>query len=303
MIRSAYLAAAGLEQALLDELQRKGAAVAAWHGALALSADPPLASWWALDVWTAPEEHATPSVKAAADTLRGLQRNWSGYAAAHHRRTALIEARLPPVKARPLAFPEPAPRSHLGAWTLLEPGRLLASTVKSSPFPGGECQFMEDRAGPPSRAYLKLWEALTRLGVWPLAGQSCLDLGAAPGGWTWALARLGATVTAVDKAPLDPAVEAMPGVTLIRESALALGPQPVDWLFREVGAYPDRLLRLVQRWIGAGAPRRVVCTVKFQGEADWVAADRFAAIPGGQLMHLFHNKHELTFCWAADQGM
>ncbi len=72
---------------------------------------------------------------------------------------------------------------------------------------------IEDHIGPPSRAYLKLWEALVRFGRWPAPGDRCLDLGASPGGWTWVLAKLGANVTAVDKAPLAPAVAAMPGVT------------------------------------------------------------------------------------------
>ncbi|GAC1347248.1 MAG: SAM-dependent methyltransferase [Acetobacteraceae bacterium] len=300
MIRSAYLAAEGLEQPLLEELVRRGVAVDAWHGRLALSPDPPAPSAWALDVWTEPAEHPVPSVKAAADALRGIQRNWSAYAAGHHRRMALIQDRLPPVKARPLVFPDPAPQSHLGAWTLLAPDRLLASPTKTSAFPGGECRFEEDHLGPPSRAYLKLWEALTRIGAWPGPGQTCLDLGAAPGGWTWALANLGAAVTAVDKAPLDPRVAAMPGVTALLESAFSLEPRPVDWLVCDVIAYPSRLLHLVQRWIAAGAPGRIVCTVKFQGETDAAASDAFAAIPGGQLMHLFHNKHELTFCWARE---
>ena len=86
-----------------------------------------------------------PSVKAAADALRAIQRNWALYAAAHHRRAALIEARLPPVKARPLVFPEPAPTAPLGAWTLLAPDRLLASPAKTSPFVNGEAAL---RRGP-----------------------------------------------------------------------------------------------------------------------------------------------------------
>jgi 23S rRNA (cytidine2498-2'-O)-methyltransferase len=299
VIRSAYLAAEDLEQPLLAELERKGVAVSAWHGRLALSPDAPADAVWALDIWTDPAEHEVGSVKGGADILRGMQRNWSAYGAAHHRRMALIADRLPPVKARPLRFPEPEPQSHLGAWTLLAPDRMLASPVKTSPFPNGECRFEEDRAGPPSRAYLKLWEALTRLGAWPQPGETCLDLGASPGGWTWVLASLGATVTAIDKAPLDPAVAAMPRVTTLQDSAFAVEPQPVDWLVCDVIAYPDRLLALVQRWIAAGAPKRIVCTVKFQGETDLDAQDAFAAIPGGRLMHLFHNKHELTFIWQA----
>jgi len=302
-VAAAYLAAEGFEAELAEELRRSGRQLAGWHGRLALSPDPPAPCAWALDVWTAPREIPVPSIKAAADALRGLQRNWSLYAAAHHRRAALIEARLPPVKARPLAFPEPAPASHLGAWTLLAPDRMLASPAKSSPFVNGEPRFVEDREGPPSRAYLKLWEALTRLGRWPAPGETCLDLGAAPGGWTWALARLGAQVTAVDKAPLDPAVAAMPGVTWRQESAFALDPRqepPVAWLFSDVICYPGRLLALVRRWIEAGAVRHLVCTVKFQGATDHDAAAQFAALPGAVLFHGAHNKHELTFARLGD---
>lgn len=299
MIRGAYLAAEGLEQPLLEELGRKGVAIEAWHGRLALSPDPAIDAAWSLDTWTDPQECPVASVKSAADVLRAAQRNWSAYAATHHRRMALIGERLPPVKSRPLRFPEPAPSSHLGAWTLLAPDRMLFSPTKTSPVPNGEYRFEEDRAGPPSRAYLKLWEALTRLGASPGPGDTCLDLGASPGGWTWVLACLGATVTAVDKAPLEPRVATMQGVTVLAESAFGLEPRPVDWLVCDVIAYPARLLGLVQRWIAAGSARRIVCTVKFQGDTDHDAADAFAAIPGGRLMHLSHNKHELTFAWEA----
>lgn len=300
MIAACYLAAEGFSDQLGTELRRGGARVAGWHGRLALSPDPPLHAAWALDTWTAPQVVPAPSVKAAADVLRAMQRNWGGYAPVHVRRSTLIAARLPPVKAAKLAFPALPPASHLGAWTLLEPNVLLASPTKSSPFVNGEIGFIEDRAGPPSRAYLKLWEAITRLGTIPAAGQTALDLGAAPGGWTWVLARLGVRVTGVDKAPPDPAVAAMPGVAWRMESAFALDPRaepPVDWLVCDVVAYPVRTLRLVTDWIAAGAARRVIATVKFQGETDFAAADAFAAIPGGRLMHLAHNRHELTFVW------
>jgi 23S rRNA (cytidine2498-2'-O)-methyltransferase len=111
------------------------------------------------------------------------------------------------------------------------------------------------------------------------------------------LAQLGATVMAVDKAPLSPDVAAMPGVSWRQDSAFALAPEPVDWLFSDVIAYPERLLALVQRWIEAGAAKHIVCTIKFQGETAHETAEAFAAIPGGQVIHLFNNKHELTFMW------
>lgn len=305
MIRAAYLADEGFEAELAEELRRAGCRISAWHGRLALSRDAPARAAWALDRWTDPREISVPSIKAGADALRAIQRNWSHYAHDHHRRSALIAARLPPVKARPLIFPEAAPTAPLGAWTLLAPDRMLASAAKTSPFVNGAVQFVEDREGPPSRAYLKLWEALTRIGRHPQSGETCLDLGAAPGGWTWALARLGARVTAVDKAPLDPRVLAMPGVVQRMESAFGLDPRQVpavDWLFSDVICYPARLLALVRRWLEAGRARNLVCTIKFQGETDHATAAAFAALPGAQLFHGAHNKHELTFA-LLDAGM
>jgi hypothetical protein len=47
--------------------------------------------------------------------------------------------------------------------------------------------------------------------------------------------------------------------------------------------------------LAAGACRRFVCTIKFQGAADHAVAARFAAIPGSELRHLYHNRHELTW--------
>lgn len=303
MIRSAYLAAEGFEREVEEELRRAGVSIARWHGPLALSEAPPVRCAWALDVWTDPREIAVPSIKGAAAALRAIQRNWSLEAVLHHRRAALIEAALPPLKSRELAFPEAAPTGHLGGWTLLSPDLMLASPTKTSPFLHGAVRFAEDRAGPPSRAYLKLWEALTRIGRWPGPGETSLDLGAAPGGWSWALAQLGGQVIAVDKAAMDPAVAALPNVAIRTESAFGLDPlqqPPVDWLFSDIICYPARLLTLVRRWMEAGRARNFVCTLKFQGETDHDTAAAFAAIPGAQLFHGAHNKHELMFCLLAE---
>jgi 23S rRNA (cytidine2498-2'-O)-methyltransferase len=47
--------------------------------------------------------------------------------------------------------------------------------------------------------------------------------------------------------------------------------------------------------MAAGAARRFVCTIKFQGETDFETMRAFAGIPGSRLMHLNANKHELTW--------
>ena len=295
---TAYLAAAGFVDELLAELGD----VIAVHDRLVIAAGPPRPAAWAQNRWFEPEEIAVRSIKDAARALRSRQRNWALYAFQLHRRAALIEAELPKVSAKKLVFPAPAPRAPLGSWTLLAPDRLLAAARCDSPFPNGEAGFVEDRSGPPNRAYLKLWEALTWLGEVPRPGQRCLDLGSSPGGWSWVVARLGATVIAVDKAALAPAVAALPGVEFRQGSAFALDPAaagPLDWWFCDVVCYPSRLLALVRRWLAGGQVARMVATVKFQGVTDHATARAFAAIPGSELRHLSHNKHELTWFWRA----
>ncbi len=289
--RTAYLAPAGYVAELAAELG-DGVPVAE---RLFVAPGPPRAAAWAQNVWYDPQEIAVASIADAARRLRAIQRNWAVFAPRHHRRAMLIQARLPHVSARPLVFGEAPPAAPLGSWTLLDPCTLLAAPRCASPFPNGEVRFVEDRAGPPNRAYLKLWEALTRLGRRPLPGEVCVDLGASPGGWSWVLAGLGARVVAVDKAPLAPAVAALANVEARRTSAFALQPFAADWLFADIACYPARLLGLVERWLAAGTCRNFVCTVKFQGPTDHAVAARFAAIRGSRLVHLYHNKHELTW--------
>ena len=290
---TAYLAAEGFVAELLAEVGEIEAA----HERLLIAAGPPRPAW-AQNVWLDPRPIAIDSIGDAARKLRALQRNWAVYAPRHHRRAMLIQQKLPVVSAKPLVFGAAAPVAALGSWTLLDANTLLASPHCTSPFPNGEVHFVEDKTGPPSRAYLKLWEALTLIGERPAPGETCLDLGSSPGGWSWALAQLGARVISVDKAPLAPEVAELPLVEYRAESAFALDPTdigPIDWLFSDVVCYPARLVAMIERWLAAGMCRRFVCTLKFQGRTDHAVARRFAAIPGSQLHHLYHNRHELTW--------
>ena len=292
---TAYLAAEGCEADLAREI---GADAVFALGRLLIANGPPRTAAWAANIWLEPRHIPIVSIGDAVRQLKAIQRNWAQLPLAHHRRAALIEAQLPKVTAKPLTFGTPAPTSPLGSWTLVSPDMLLASPRCSSPFRNGEALFVEDKQGPPNRAYLKLWEVFTLLGAAPAAGETCLDLGACPGGWTWVLQRLGAKVIAVDKAPLEPAIAALPGVTVRQQSAFAMEPRdlgPIDWLFSDVICYPERLFKLIRRWLDAGFTGRCVCTLKFQAETDFNAIAAFAAIPGSRLMHLHNNKHELTW--------
>lgn len=255
--------------------------------------------YWTRNVWEKPLLIEFDSVGEAAKALRSIQRNWAVLPARLHRRCALIAGKLPPLPSRPKTFPFVPPDVPMGAFTLLDENRLIASPICSSPFPNGEFEFVEDKEGPPSRAYRKLWEALVLAGQVPAAGETCVDAGASPGGWTWALARLGADVLAIDRADLDPRIAALPTVRTMRHDAFTLKPEQigrVDWLCSDVICYPPALLQWVESWLETGLARNFICTIKMQGALfDKASADRFAAIPGSRVLHLWHNRHELTW--------
>jgi 23S rRNA (cytidine2498-2'-O)-methyltransferase len=280
-----YLAAEGFLPELLAELGD----VTAVHGRLVLAEGERRPAAWAESVWLNPVKVPAPSINAAARALRAIQRDWTLYSFHLHRRAQLIADQLPARKIPKLTFPAILPRCNVGMWTLLDEHTILASDHTTC----REFEFVENHTEPPSRAYLKLWELFARLGVWPKAGQSCVDLGACPGGWTWVLAGLGAQVVAVDKAPLEPRVANTPGVECRQESAFGLKPWPVDWMFSDVICEPARLLKMVERWLPVA--KNMVCTLKFKGATDHETARAFSAIPGSRLLHLRHNRHELTW--------
>ncbi len=258
----------------------------------------PPAPVWAQNTWLAPRAYPITSIGDGASRLRAVQRNWWLHSTAHHRRAQLIQEKLPHVSARPLSFGTPAPGAPLGAWTLWDESLIVASAACTSVFPDGEVAFIENKEIPPTRAYLKLWEAFTLLGLMPRRGELCLDLGSCPGGWSWVLAEAGARVFSVDKAPLAPHIDRHPNINWCAGSAFGLDPRHaghVDWLFSDVICYPERLLDMVRRWLEVGSCRNFLCTIKLQGEDDMDVVRAFAAIPGSQVMHLSANKHELTW--------
>jgi 23S rRNA (cytidine2498-2'-O)-methyltransferase len=290
-----YHAARGFLNILLEELPDRDRV----DGELVTALGPRRRAYWTRNVWESPALLEFASVGEAAKALRSIQRNWASLPCRLHRRSALIAEKLPPLPSKPKAFPFVPPSVPMGAFTLLDEHTMLLSARCSSPFPNGEFEFEEDREGPPSRAYRKLWEALVLAGETPGPGQRCVDAGASPGGWTWALAGLGAEVLAIDRAELEPRIAALPSVSVLRHDAFTLEPAElgkVDWLLSDVICYPPALLGWVEKWLDSGMARNFVCTIKMQGEGfDKTTTDRFAAIPGSRVLHLYHNRHELTW--------
>jgi 23S rRNA (cytidine2498-2'-O)-methyltransferase len=307
-----YQAVPGFEDHLLAELPGM-TAISDGTTELSLFHDPglePYTAFWHQNCWLEPFHLEFGSINEAASALRDIQRNWAACLYTQFRRGALISSKLPSISNKPRKFPWLPGDSPMGAWTLLDEHTMIASARCSSPFPNGRIEFAENKQGPPGRAYLKLWEALAHLGLWPAQGERCLDAGASPGSWTWALAQLGAQVLAVDRAPLETSIAALPGVEYMRHDALTLRPQdigPIDWLFCDVACYPPRLYQWIEKWLASGLCRNFVCTIKMQGIVDTGTVDartidfdtprRFAEIPGSTVVHLYHNKHELTWAY------
>jgi 23S rRNA (cytidine2498-2'-O)-methyltransferase len=291
---AAYLAADGFEQHLLDEIGEASAR----YERLYLAPGPAKRAFWTQNIWRSPQMISISSISDAAKKLKAIQRNWAPYAFRNFRRMELIQDNLPFVTRKPRVFPFDLPESPMGSWTLLDENTILASPDCSSPFPNGEIDFVEDKFGPPSRAYLKLWEALTRARAHPAPGERCIDAGATPGGWTWALQGLGARVLSIDRAPLEPRIAALPNVEFLKHSAFTLKPEDIgraDWVFSDVIAYPEKLWEWIEAWLASGLCSRFVVTVKMQGDEVSRAVESFASVPGSSLVHLYNNKHELTW--------
>lgn len=253
---------------------------------------------FAEDIWLNPKMASFSSIKEAAKFLQALNKHWFLYPFSHVRRSRLIEENLRNPFKKPLVFPVTQEIPKTGVFSLLDEGTLLYSVERLKKIPMGLVDFVEDRKYPPNRAYLKLWEAFTFLGDFPKLGDIAMDLGASPGGWTSVLHRLGAKVMAVDKADLDISLQKVANIHFIRQSAFALNPDDfpaIDWLCSDVACYPDRLYRLVEKWLNSGKVKNMICTIKLQGETDFEMLRKFQSFPQSRVLHLYHNKHEATF--------
>lgn len=259
--------------------------------------------YWARSAMLKPRILDFESIGEAANSLKNIQRNWAPYQYQYFRRANLIQEKLPYINLKPRVFPVKIPAKPIGLYTLISEKQMIFSAETSSFLPAGKITFLEDHENPPSRAYLKIQESLAMANLlngteFPKPGEHCFEAGACPGGWTWVLVGLGASVHAVDRAELSPELMENPLVKFQAHDAFTLKPQDVgfcDWVFSDVICYPERLLKWVNEWLESGLCRNMICTIKMQGEPDWNIIKQFSEIPGSRIVHLNYNKHELTW--------
>ncbi|MEX1082046.1 MAG: 23S rRNA (cytidine(2498)-2'-O)-methyltransferase RlmM, partial [Halofilum sp. (in: g-proteobacteria)] len=151
----------------------------------------------------------------------------------------------------------------------------LSDPANSAPWPLGIPRLRARRQAP-SRSVLKLDEAIARFltdderAAWLRPGRTAVDLGAAPGGWTWLLRHYGVAVTAVDNGPLAQAIEEDPGVDHRAEDGFRYRPRrPVDWLVCDMVERPHRIARLLTQWLSRGDCRHAIVNLKLPMKQRW----------------------------------
>jgi 23S rRNA (cytidine2498-2'-O)-methyltransferase len=161
----------------------------------------------------------------------------------------------------------------------------------------------------PSRSTLKLEEAfLVLLGEdererWLQPGMTAVDLGAAPGGWTYQLVRRSMRVSAVDNGPMAPALMESGLVQHFREDGFRFQPKKkVEWMVCDMVEQPIRVAERMATWLREGWCRRTVFNLKLPMKKRWQETERCLGAliehSGRELdvraRQLYHDREEIT---------
>jgi 23S rRNA (cytidine2498-2'-O)-methyltransferase len=164
----------------------------------------------------------------------------------------------------------------------------------------------------PSRSTFKLEEALlvfldeTERKTLLQAGMHAVDLGAAPGGWTWQLVRRGLQVTAIDNGPMAENVMQSGLIEHLRTDGFTYRPpKRVDWLVCDMVEQPTRIAALIADWFAQDRCRYAIFNLKLPMKKRYQITQECLAIIGkrlGRLGHiyqlsckqLYHDRAEVT---------
>lgn len=187
----------------------------------------------------------------------------------------------------------------------------VGATDHASPWPLGVPRLQLLREAP-SRSALKLeeaWHLFIPRDEWGTrisTGRTAVDLGAAPGGWTWLMIRRGMRVEAVDNGPLAPIVADDSLVTHLRADGFTFRPQrPVDWLVCDMVEKPARVTALVGRWFTEGWCRQAIFNLKLPMKSRYAEAQLNLSRLANELTNaglvfdmrarqLYHDREEIT---------
>lgn len=164
----------------------------------------------------------------------------------------------------------------------------------------------------PSRSTLKLeeaWHVFVPRDAWSerlSEGMQAVDLGAAPGGWTYQLVRKGMYVYAIDNGPMDKTLMATGQVDHLREDGFIWEPpNRLDWLVCDIVDKPIRVVEMIERWLTRRWCREAVFNLKLPMKQRWQEVERClthldqrlndARVPAEiRCRHLYHDREEVT---------
>jgi 23S rRNA (cytidine2498-2'-O)-methyltransferase len=164
----------------------------------------------------------------------------------------------------------------------------------------------------PSRSTLKLeeaWHQFIPRDQWDkrlAQGMIAVDLGAAPGGWTWQLVNRGIKVIAVDNGPMAEALMYSGLVEHQRADGFSWRPRrPVDWMVCDIVEKPARSAALIETWLGEGLCREAVVNLKLPMKQRHAEVRRLLERIGNGLQargmrvslackQLYHDREEVT---------
>lgn len=176
----------------------------------------------------------------------------------------------------------------------------IAAEQAQSLWPGGRAR-MRLGGDFPSRAARKLAEAFAWLGMSPGSGELCVDLGAAPGGWSWLLLEKRARVIAVDPARMDAKLMRNPRLRHVQGNAFEYEPEtPVDWLFCDMAYRPLEVAQMLGRWARRRHTRLLVANFKLpmKRKVEMVERIRGLLADSGftslRTRQLYHDREEIT---------
>jgi 23S rRNA (cytidine2498-2'-O)-methyltransferase len=184
----------------------------------------------------------------------------------------------------------------------------LSDPANSASWPGGIPRLRVPKAAP-SRSVVKLEEALQLFlsdeerSRWLRPGRRVVDLGAAPGGWSWYMAERGLSVEAIDRARLASVLVDHPRVTHRRRDGFRYRPRgTVDWLLCDMVERPHRIAELAAGWLERADCHHALFNLKLPMKQRWrslvphLRTVGDALPPEGRLhaKQLYHDRDEVS---------
>lgn len=187
----------------------------------------------------------------------------------------------------------------------------FTSIGNSSPWPLGIPRLKFPKSAP-SRSTLKLeeaWHWFIPRDQWDeriAHGSTAVDLGAAPGGWTWQLVQRSMFVTAVDNGPMHDDLMESGQVNHVQEDAYKFVPeQPVQMMVCDVVDKPIKTAHMAADWVLNGWCQEAIFNLKLPMKQRYqevlscmnIIAERFMQegiayeLSGKQL---YHDREEIT---------